>query len=82
MTRRWTATVTFERNGRAVRRFEAVNSDADLQNRQARFAISQAIAQRENGEDAHIQLNKTTKANGTVRDQSWFLAAGEFRATR
>jgi hypothetical protein len=83
--RRWSAEITFygsdldlafRRNGETI----AANASAnDLQKEQARSAVSEAseYLRAGLGEIAHITLFKTTKANGTVPDQTWYVELDE-----
>lgn len=75
--RRWTATI--EIDGVVL---DATLSSSDLKQDQTRQAIADVAAL---GEDkASIEVYKTTKANGTVRDRSWAVyrdpRTGQLRA--
>jgi len=79
--RRWSAEITFygsdlelafRRNGETI---TATPSEYDLQKEQARSAVSESAEYLRAGIGtiAHITLFKTTKANGTVKDQTWYV---------
>jgi hypothetical protein len=74
--RRWTATITYVDNplelyaSGAGETVEADWSEEDLQRSQAKAAYAEAVQFLLSGvgEAAHVQLWKTTKKHGTVRD--------------
>lgn len=83
--RRWSAKITFygsdlelafRRDGETI---DADASENDLQKEQARSAVREAAEYLRAGigQIAYIQLFKTTKANGTVPDQTWYVEFDE-----
>jgi hypothetical protein len=83
--RRWSAEITFygsdlelafRRNGETI---PATPSEYDLQKEQARSAVNESAEYLRAGIGiiAHITLFKTTKANGTVKDQTWYVELDE-----
>lgn len=83
--RRWSAEITFygsdlelafRRNGETI---TANASEYDLQREQAKSAVGEAgeYLRAGIGTIAYITLFKTTKANGTVKDQTWYVELDE-----
>lgn len=64
--RRWSATITCDDGST----WTAKQSDHDLQRDQLRSAVAEVAEYLPRGYAAEVQLHKTTKAHGTVRDLS------------